>query len=151
MALIKCPECNRLVSTMASVCPNCGYPLVNSETTTCVIDGRVYDLSEQLRKIKIGDDDGFRSSCIEIKHMTGLDILDANKLALEMDRTHKVPSHFSPEESSNASNAPRCPTCNSTNIERINFSTKAAASILFGFASSTARGQFHCKNCGYKW
>ena len=27
MALIKCPECGKEVSTEASVCPHCGYPL----------------------------------------------------------------------------------------------------------------------------
>lgn len=27
MALIKCPECNKDVSTEASSCPNCGYPI----------------------------------------------------------------------------------------------------------------------------
>jgi uncharacterized OB-fold protein len=27
MALIKCPECGRQVSSQASACPNCGYPI----------------------------------------------------------------------------------------------------------------------------
>lgn len=27
MALIKCPECGKEISTMADSCPNCGYPL----------------------------------------------------------------------------------------------------------------------------
>lgn len=27
MAIIKCPECNHDVSTMATACPNCGYPI----------------------------------------------------------------------------------------------------------------------------
>lgn len=27
MALIKCPECNKDISTSAELCPNCGYPL----------------------------------------------------------------------------------------------------------------------------
>jgi len=27
MALIKCPECAKEVSTAATTCPNCGYPL----------------------------------------------------------------------------------------------------------------------------
>ena len=29
MALIKCPECSKDVSTSASACPHCGYPLKN--------------------------------------------------------------------------------------------------------------------------
>ena len=27
MALIKCPDCNKEVSSSATVCPNCGYPI----------------------------------------------------------------------------------------------------------------------------
>lgn len=27
MAMIKCPECGRMVSDMAASCPNCGYPI----------------------------------------------------------------------------------------------------------------------------
>lgn len=30
MALIKCPECNKEVSTAATICPHCGYPINNS-------------------------------------------------------------------------------------------------------------------------
>lgn len=32
MALIKCPECGRDVSTEATACPGCGYPMKNNET-----------------------------------------------------------------------------------------------------------------------
>ena len=27
MALLSCPECNNEVSSLASTCPNCGYPI----------------------------------------------------------------------------------------------------------------------------
>lgn len=30
MAMIKCPECGRMVSNMAASCPNCGYPIAKS-------------------------------------------------------------------------------------------------------------------------
>jgi hypothetical protein len=30
MALISCPECNHNVSDKAAVCPNCGYPLIDT-------------------------------------------------------------------------------------------------------------------------
>lgn len=30
MALIKCPECGKEVSTEAEACPNCGYPIKNN-------------------------------------------------------------------------------------------------------------------------
>lgn len=46
---------------------------------------------------------------------------------------------------------PHCPTCNSTNIKRISAASKAVGVGLFGIFSKTARGQFECKDCGYKW
>ena len=30
MAMIKCPECGRMVSNMAASCPTCGYPIASA-------------------------------------------------------------------------------------------------------------------------
>lgn len=48
-------------------------------------------------------------------------------------------------------NVPKCPTCQSTNIQKISTASKAAGAFIFGIFSSTARSQFKCNNCGYKW
>lgn len=48
-------------------------------------------------------------------------------------------------------NIPKCPTCGSTNIEKISSLNKAAGAVMFGLFSKTAKSQFKCKNCGYKW
>lgn len=48
-------------------------------------------------------------------------------------------------------NAPKCPTCGSTNIEKITATSKAIGAMAFGLFSKTAKSQFKCKNCGYKW
>lgn len=48
-------------------------------------------------------------------------------------------------------NTPKCPTCSSTNIYKISATHKVAGAIGFGLLSKTARSQFECKNCGYKW
>lgn len=48
-------------------------------------------------------------------------------------------------------NTPKCPTCGSTNIQKISATKKAAGAIGFGLFSKTAKSQFECKNCGYKW
>ena len=50
-----------------------------------------------------------------------------------------------------SANLPKCPTCGSTNIEKISSFDKAAGAVMFGLFSKTARSQFKCKNCGYKW
>lgn len=48
-------------------------------------------------------------------------------------------------------NAPHCPTCNSMNIKRISSTRKIAGALGFGLLSKTARSQFECLDCGYKW
>lgn len=48
-------------------------------------------------------------------------------------------------------NKPKCPTCSSTNIEKISSFDKAAGAVMFGLFSKTAKSQFKCRNCGYKW
>ena len=46
---------------------------------------------------------------------------------------------------------PKCPTCGSTDLKKISGTAKAAGALTFGLFSKTARSQFQCKNCGYKW
>lgn len=48
-------------------------------------------------------------------------------------------------------NIPKCPTCQSTNIKKISTLSKVAGASMFGLFSKTARSQFQCINCGYKW
>ena len=48
-------------------------------------------------------------------------------------------------------NQPKCPTCGSVNIRKISATKKAAGGFMFGLFSKTAKSQFMCDNCGYKW
>lgn len=48
-------------------------------------------------------------------------------------------------------NKPHCPNCNSTNIKKISSSAKVAGALAFGLFSKTAKSQFKCNDCGYKW
>lgn len=48
-------------------------------------------------------------------------------------------------------NIPKCPTCQSIRVTKISGVTKAVHGVTFGLLSRTARCQFECKNCGYKW
>lgn len=53
--------------------------------------------------------------------------------------------------SSNNTSKPKCPTCGSTNIKKISTASKVAGAAMFGLFSKTARSQFCCNSCGYKW
>lgn len=50
-----------------------------------------------------------------------------------------------------SNNTIKCPTCNSTKVKRISGTTKVAGAVAFGLFSKTARSQFKCESCGYKW
>lgn len=49
------------------------------------------------------------------------------------------------------SNKPKCPTCGSTDIKQISTLKRATHAYTFGLFSKTARSQFECQNCYYKW
>ena len=48
-------------------------------------------------------------------------------------------------------NIPKCPTCGSSNIKKISTASKIAGATMFGLFRRTAKSQFKCENCGYKW
>lgn len=78
----------------------------------------------------------------------------------KMDKLHKKNTiqSLSPEQIAHNQavarewqNIPKCPTCSSTNIKKIGSISKVAGAITFGIFSKTAKSQFKCNNCGYKW
>ncbi len=60
-------------------------------------------------------------------------------------------NYFKNVSQSKQDNIPKCPTCGSTNISKISAVSKVAGAATFGLFSKTARSQFKCNNCGYKW
>lgn len=44
-----------------------------------------------------------------------------------------------------------CPTCSSVKVKKISGTAKVAGAAMFGLFSKTARSQFECEKCGYKW
>lgn len=57
----------------------------------------------------------------------------------------------SPMQNQENSNIPKCPTCGSTNVKKLSDIKKATHALTFGLFSATARSQFECLNCHYKW
>ena len=97
----------------------------------------------------------------EYKNKTGKGFETLNKIKLEREikdkeyeKKHPIRQRYYQPHSKQKTveeNIPKCPTCSSTNIEKISSFDKAAGAVMFGLFSKTARSQFKCRNCGYKW
>ena len=67
----------------------------------------------------------------------------------EKEYNQRIASIFNQKKEE--ANVPKCPTCGSTNIKKISTSSKVFGAAMFGLFSKTARSQFECQNCHYKW
>lgn len=63
----------------------------------------------------------------------------------------EVESYKKQHSTQQYSNQPKCPTCGSTNVKKISVTSKAVGAGLFGLFSKTAKSQFQCSSCGFKW
>ena len=151
MTLIRCPECGKEVSDKSKVCIHCGYPLVNLE---CVINGKVYDLSDAMTTLLSGD---ILIGIKQIREKTFLGLSDAKALADEIRSTKKIPKKFIPEfppktqeEILNTvkQQTITCPYCKSTDVKKITVTSKAIHTAAFGiFSIGRNSKQWHCNNC----
>lgn len=48
-------------------------------------------------------------------------------------------------------NMPTCPTCGSIDVTHVTQTRRSLNRWAYGINDPTARAQFECKNCGYKW
>ncbi len=79
-------------------------------------------------------------------------LFDQNKYQHRLDLEKKIANRNRLATScSSNKNKPKCPTCGSTNITKISTTSKVAGAVAFGLFSKTAKSQFKCNNCGYKW
>lgn len=72
MSMIKCPECNNMISDKSKQCIHCGFPLPTVKEVPdgfCLIDGVPRDLHEALNKI----DDYPNMTPDEQKKLKGVD------------------------------------------------------------------------------
>ena len=144
-------------------CPICGAYKIESEQYCLLCDNYItpkrsaheYGYYLDKSKEKYGDYNHDRSILFEeeIKHnpefrssahKTVQDKIDRHNEARMQQRANSINSNQSP-------NQPKCPTCGSTNIQRISTLKRAAHGYLFGLFSNTARSQFECLNCKYKF
>lgn len=171
-----CPECGFPIKKFLDehniqnpenflICPKCAYgyyryydfdpPHIKCEYCGEIIIETNIDVTK-MRKLAVpaNTHNQYEEECIKIAKPLG--IFDQNafneRRKMEHDEYLEVCQYLDKHQSSSKQQStPHCPTCNSTNIKRISAASKAVGVGLFGIFSKTARSQFECKDCGYKW
>lgn len=148
MALIICKECGKQVSSKAHACPHCGCPVSSGQDKTLTYKGKTFDVYDIVSELQSGliDEaycDIVENICMELEPY---DPGDADVVKALICSKFNIG-----QQSNQQATKPKCPTCGSTNIEKISAIARGMSLGMFGLASKTARSQFMCKNCGYKW
>lgn len=160
MALIKCPECDKELSDKAKSCPHCGCPLIKQSKYKIIVNGYVNTDTEALAGLNI-------TFSINLSYYEGMEILnDCPYNIIDCDTEEEAIGYIQQLEQYgiNASIIQpggivvldeelqiKCPTCGSTRVKRISLTSKAVGAVMFGLFSKTAKSQFECLDCKYKW
>jgi len=164
MALVNCPECSARISDRALLCPHCGYPIATPESantkgnkvyTKLSFDGHTINIEGALQSLH-DDHDWLTAKCrlYDAFDDIGQNYHPKNDMRLFQmveDNYEKFYGEKCTLLTDREKAKPKCPTCGSTNIEKISTIARGMSLGMFGLASKTARSQFMCKNCGYKW
>mgnify|MGYP002640633850 CR=1 FL=1 len=157
--IIQCTECGKEFSDKVNACPNCGCSIDEMDYSSfCNINRKMYnliDIVNILPKIGTEDTDIHPYYIVGmIRDRTPLDPQSSEQLAKIIIETKQIPREFNGTievKVAEQINIPHCPVCNSTEIEKISATSKVAGAVAFGLFSKTARSQFKCKSCGYKF
>lgn len=135
MALIKCVECGNNISDKSEYCPQCGCP--TSESL------KILEY-EQYKENLV-----YKCPVCNKEYPDG--IFKCDICGYIHFVTDSIKDELIKEDLIEKSNQPKCPTCQSPNIKKISGGAKMLGALGFGLFSKTARSQFECLNCGYKW
>lgn len=130
---------------MKKYCKKCGFVDGEGDIDICPICKSTDWEDADLITIKeISTDKDFLEAMIELKKN------DPIEYQLKMSQ---FKANLGQQESSKPKedNTLRCPTCNSTKVKKISATSKVVGASMFGLFSKTARSQFKCEQCGYKW
>lgn len=177
MALINCPECGKEISDKAKQCIHCGFPLEDYVQEFNIYDmvlkkiikktSFAVCILENYYGIAKGEGDalistpgnvilkGINKENIEyLKYEFSREGLEMDFIPSDSDYVNPVNSRISgcsEEWKAKQKSAIKCPTCGSTNTQKISTTSKVVGAAAFGLFSKTARSQFKCNHCGYKW
>lgn len=139
-----CPFCGTEVFSHTDICPNC---------KTRITPGiSLHDVDYYNEKsLKMVGNYSYRMQILIDEEVCLNPLFQREDLMnnAELEYQKKLNNIFKPEEKN--PNIPKCPVCGSTNIKRIATSKKIIGASLFGLFSNTARSQFECSNCKYKF
>lgn len=179
MALINCPECGKEISDKSKQCIHCGFPLEDYLLSSGIYDMVLKNISDNPRKSLVktyleclfGVEKGQGNKLLSTPGNVILQGIEAKNIeylkssfledGYEMDFVHSSSDYINPintkinkyreEWQTKQKSAIKCPTCGSTNTQKISTTSKVVGAATFGLLSKTARSQFKCNHCGYKW
>lgn len=155
MALIKCPECGKDISSFSKECIHCGYPMENIiDENTCIIDGVVHDLSDIKNRLLYADlENKAETNAIvsDLYDKVGtISIYAAADLARIILKNKAIPENYDGShltiKCKKDDGKLHCPKCNSTNIT----TGSRGYNIVWGFIGS-GKTVNRCGKCGHKW
>ena len=141
-----------MTDTVLKICDKCGKrggatPIDAKKCGLC--GGNLIDTNISTKEFSIikdiSSDDDFLNAMIDLKEK------DPIEFQLKMSQFKTQLGQQESSSSSNNTNVLKCPTCSSTRVKKISTTSKVAGAAVFGLFSKTARSQFKCEQCGYKW
>ena len=128
----QCPRCKKVFYGDVTFCPICGFADDNPKS-----EEPSFKICPKCNKEYLGVMD----HCIECGYSTDSYKKKMKRLSMELtDPIEYIPPII-----------PKCPICRSANIKEISATSKTLGAVVFGIFSKTARSQFECKSCCYKW
>ncbi len=154
MSLIICSECGKEISDKATMCIHCGCPIKKDENlhtskkfvymcmSTSCLSNPFKEFDQFKEGIQICPDCGKQLEYYETEIIDNNSNLVIKRSAEEFQENTNNTQFL---------NIPKCPTCSSTNVKKISSISKVAGAVTFGIFSKTAKSQYKCNSCGYKW
>lgn len=134
---------------MRVICNVCGFTKEEDSLGNCPVCNNSIWIDEDIILLqKISSDESFLNAMIDLKKKDPIEYqLKLNQFKVQLEQQQSMTAQVSQQSSAQI----KCPTCGSTNIKKISASRKLAGAIGFGLFSKTAKSQFECVDCKYKW